>query len=178
MSQHQRVPLICSSRPRPNDLLIRLIETSYFKQPNPSQQMAFHYGRPLPLPKDGAKSLGRSRATASTAMARVTHLRPALPPSPALVTVSTPSWADLVIAVKLTAVGSAACSHTAVPPTLAAKTHAHRLRRITTKTRRVATATTAVTITGTPTLVSLVTVARNNKVMLEALKAVAKRSLR
>ena len=79
----------------------------------------------------------------------------------------------MVITMKPTAVCSAACSHTAVLRTLAAKPHARRLRRITTKVRLVARATTAATITGTPTLVSLVTVACNNKVMLEALKAVA-----
>ena len=50
----------------------------------------FHYGRPLPLPKKGVKSLGRPRVTVSTAMARITHLRPALPRSPTLDTVSTP----------------------------------------------------------------------------------------
>ena len=58
------------------------------------------------------------------------------------------------------------------------ETRARRPRSVTTKKKRlVAKATTAETITGTPTLVSLVTVA-SNKVLLEALKAVARQPYR
>ena len=49
--------------------------------------------QPTPTPltceavADYTWTLGRSRTTASTAMARITHLRPALPPSPTLLIV-------------------------------------------------------------------------------------------